>query len=344
MFKKSYKKIYDQISPSEQLLSDTMASRRISRKTERYFTPLYRKPVFASVAIMLCLIVSVPVLAATVPAVNNILYQISPATAQFFKPVQESDVNSGIKMEVVSAYVHGNVAEIYVTLQDLEENRIDATTDLFDSYSIRRPFDSSATCQLIGFEESTNTAMFLISITEWGNKNITGDKITFSVREFISDLHIYSDMQVTLDLSSVTTASNTVPMPNEHGFGGSYDFQNLANPTVLSHSLPISFGVEGIDITGMGYIDGMLHIQTFVGNILENDNHGYFYFKDKDSSKILDIHSLSFNEYQNGEMARYNEYVFDIPQSELGQYDLYGNFSVSGIYTSGPWQVTFPLE
>ena len=344
MFKKSYKKIYDQISPSEQLVADTIASRRISRKTERYFTPLHRKPVFASVAIMLCLMVSVPVLAATVPAVNNMLYQISPATAQFFKPVQKSDVNSGIKMEVVSAYVHGNVAEIYVTLQDLEENRVDATTDLFDSYSIRRPFNSLATCRLIGFEESTNTAMFLISITEWGNKNITGDKITFIVNEFISDKYICNDMQVALDLSSVSIASNTMPMPNEHGFGGDYDFQNLAIPTVLSHSLPVSFGVEGIYITGMGYIDGMFHIQTFAGNILENDNHGYFYFKDKDGNKILNVYSVGFNEYPNGEMARYNEYVFDIPQSELGQYDLYGNFSVSGIYTSGPWQVTFPLE
>ena len=40
----------------------------------------------------------------------------------------------------------------------------------------------------------------------------------------------------------------------------------------------------------------------------------------------------------------YDEYIFDIPQSEIGQYSLYGDFVISGLFTQGNWEVTFPIE
>ena len=40
-------------------------------------------------------------------------------------------------MEVEAVYVHADTAEIYLSMQDLTEERIDETVDLFDSYSIR---------------------------------------------------------------------------------------------------------------------------------------------------------------------------------------------------------------
>ena len=58
--------------------------------------------------------------------------------------------------------------KIYITMQDLTEDRIDGSTDLFDSYSINRPFDSSAHCERVRYDESTKTATFLITIDEWG--------------------------------------------------------------------------------------------------------------------------------------------------------------------------------
>jgi hypothetical protein len=36
--------------------------------------------------------------------------------------------------------------------------------------------------------------------------------------------------------------------------------------------------------------------------------------------------------------------VFDIPQSEISNYTLYGYFVASGMLTKGNWKVTFPLE
>lgn len=345
MFKETYNSMYDQVSPSDHLVSDTISYQRTKRKASKRFVPLYRKPAFVSIVLVLFLSLSLPALAASIPATYELMYYVSPSVAQFFKPVRKSCENNGIKMEVLSAYIHDDTAEIYVALQDLTGNRVDATTDLFDSYSIHRPFDSSATCRRVGFDKTTNTATFLISITEQGNKKITGGKITFSVREFISGKQIYNGVPVTVDMSGVSDNPITMPMPDEYGYGGGgYDFPNNGIPTVLTPSVYMNFGIEGVDISGMGYIDGMFHIQTVVRNNLKNDNHGYFYFKTVDGGEVNCIYNIAFNEYENGERLSYNEMVFNIPQSKLDQYEVFGNFVTSSIHTDGYWQVTFPLE
>ena len=132
-----------------------------------------------------------PALAARVEPIYELMYMISPTIAQFFMPVQKSDEDNGVKMEVVSAHIHDNVAEIYIIMQDLTKSRIDETTDLFDSYSINRPFDSSSHCESVGYDKNTKTATFLITIDEWGNKDIAGytlhgDFVTSGMESHIS--------------------------------------------------------------------------------------------------------------------------------------------------------------
>ena len=43
------------------------------------------------------------------------------------------------------------------------------------------------------------------------------------------------------------------------------------------------------------------------------------------------------------EVLHHDEYVFGIPQSEIGQYSLYGTFVTGGLFTERDWRVTFPL-
>lgn len=296
-----------------------------------------------SILLVICIFTVMPVLAAN-PAIYEIIYSISPGIAQYFVPIQESCEDNGIKMEVVSVYIHENIAEIYVTLQDLTENRIDETTDLFNSYSINRSFSSIDICERVGFETDTKTATFLISIIKDGNRKITEDKITFSVRQFISGKKVYDNIPLTVDLSNISNDPNTMPMSFKYGGGFSGDMSLFEdNPIVLTPSAPFNFDVDGIEISSIGYIDDMLHIQTVVKNYFKNDNHGYFYFKDKKGNEINYIYTVGFNEYQDGERIRYSEYVFDIPQSELDQYEIYGYFVTSDSFTEGNWRVTFPL-
>lgn len=338
----------EQISPKQELVNKIINSIDKSQREVKKAKTTFRKPIAIVAMLVVCILTATPVLAANVPAVFELMYHVSPTVTQFFMPVQKSYEDNGIKMEVVSTYIHDDTAEIYITLQDLTGDRVDETTDLNDSYSIHRPFDSSATCQRVGYDESTKTATFLISITEWGNKKIVGDKITFSVREFISDKHKYNEIPIVADLTSINNTSSTKQVSTGGGGGVKYKeyFPNHENNAkVLVPSAPMDFPIEGINFTGIGYVDGMLHVQTSVVDNLTKDNHGYFFLSDENGNRIQCDYNVAFVEnFDIDNRIDYEEYVFDISQSEIGQYSLYGTFVTSGLFTEGNWQVTFLLD
>lgn len=106
------------------------------------------------------------------------LYTLSPSVAQKLKPVSMISEDNGIKIEVISAYVESGEAKILISVQDLEEDRIDETTDLFDSFSINTSFDCSSSCENIKYDAETKQP-FLISISQWDKYDIADEKITF---------------------------------------------------------------------------------------------------------------------------------------------------------------------
>ncbi|HEY5584265.1 MAG TPA: hypothetical protein VIK78_07225 [Ruminiclostridium sp.] len=348
MFREKYHRMNEQISPDQELVNKIIHSvdepKRETNKAKYFF----RRPITIVAMLMVLVLTATPVLAANVPAVYKLMYFVSPTVAQFFIPVQKSCEDNGIRMEVVSSYIHDDTAEIYITMQDLIGDRIDETTDLYDSYSINRPFDSSATCQRVGYDKTTKKETFLISIKEWGNKKIIGDKISFSVREFLSGKHEYNEIPMAIDLTNINNTQAIKLVSIKGGSGPKFkeyvpNFESKVK--VLVPSAPMDFPVKGIDFTGIGYVDGMLHIQTSVVDNLTKDNHGYFFLSDKNENKIQCAYSVGFAE--NSDSANrvdFDEYVFDIPQAEIGQYSLYGTFATSGLFTEGNWQVTFPLE
>jgi len=347
MFREKYHSMNEQISPDQELVNKIIHSVDEPKRGTNKAKIFFRRPITIVAMLIVLVLTATPILAANVPAVYKLMYFVSPTVAQFFMPVQKSCEDNGIRMEVVSAYIHDDTADIYITMQDLIGERVDETTDLYDSYSINRPFSSSATCQRVGYDESTKKATFLISIKEWGNEKIMGDKITFSVREFISGKQEYNEIPIAVDLTNINNNQSTKLVSVNGGSGPKYEeyasnFESKVK--VLVPSAPMDFPVEGIDFTGIGYVDGMLHIQTSVEDNLTKDNHGYFFLSDKNGNKIQCDYNVGFVE--NSDSATrvdFNEYVFDIPQAEIGQYSLYGTFVTSGLFTEGNWQVTFPL-
>ena len=103
--------------------------------------------------------------------------------------------------------------------------------------------------------------------------------------------------------------------------------------------------MDGIDVTNIGYIDGMLHIQTAVADNLETDNHGYFYLKDNQGNTVQSLYTFNHvNQFEPSGRIDYSNYVFDVPQQDIGTYTLHGNFVTAGMHTRGDWSVTFALE
>lgn len=305
----------------------------------------WKRAAAIAACICLCICAAVPALAA---ADNEFayetLYALSPTFAQKLKPVHRFCENDGIKMEVISANIHGERAEILVSMQDMAASRLDETTDLFDSYSINTPFSSTGTCSMVGFDKQTKTATFLVELTQWDNAPIPGDKITFSVKRILSQKQHTSRELSRLDLTKAPEKPELLKKADIRGWGtvGS-DAVDVHTVKLLAPQEKNSFAVlPGVSITGYGVVDGKLHIQARYENILETDNHGEISLEDTTGQTISCTSSVSF--WDHARQSSYEEYVFDLPSEKLNQYRACGTFWTCGRSITGDWQITFPLN
>ncbi len=271
-----------------------------------------------------------------------------PSVAQAFKPVQKSCEDNGIRMEVISAGIEDNKASFYISIQG---DNLDKTVDLYDSYQINCPFDSVGHVSFSEFDENTNTAYFMVNIETMNGEKIPKGKVTFSVRELIFDKHEFEGAIDGIDLSEVPKNPPTIENINFRGASGDYesiivrgssgDYESIID--VLSPSSPLTEIMDGISVTGIGYIDDKLHIQTYYEDILKTDNHGYVYLVDENDKRISeDFADISF--WDDERKGSYDEKIISVDYNELKNYSLMGWFCTSNVYESGDWEVTFKMK
>ena len=298
---------------------------------------------------LLVINVSLPVLAGTFPTVYELMYLVSPAVAQFYQPVQLSDEYDGIRMEVVAAYIHKETAEIYITLQDLEGDRLDETTDLYDSYSIHMPYSAIGNCRKVGYDPESGILTYLITVTQENGRKIEGEKLTFSVGGYLGQKQEYENIEIPIDLTQVTDAQcQYVDSPANGGtmtgHSGLVTDVSGTYPVLVPQLADPDFPIEGVKLTGIGYVEGKLHIQYAVEDSLNNDNHGSFFLQNEAGEMLQEAGSISFYEGSGKKRMDYRDSVFLIPQGELQDYRLYGDFVISEGFHEGNWQVTFPIK
>jgi len=303
----------------------------------------YRLPVIAA-AILLLMTLTVSGLAtANVGAVYDALYAVFPGIAQKLRPVQMACVDNGIELTVISADVEGDTARVLLGLRDLEGDRVDETCDLYDSYGIHLPSDLVGTCSFSHFDEESRTAVFLVEITRGDGKNIKGDKLTFTLSEFLSGSTEHYGF-VDLDLSQAEMSPETRPLMDEEirGGGGSADFDPNTITEVLSERKELLSPIENVTVTGMGYVDGLLHVQIHYANRMENDGHGYISLKDEKGREHFCLGSISF--WDETGKGSCDELVFDISPEELKNLKPFGHFKSADSLHRGNWEITFPLN
>ncbi len=313
----------------------------------RGFAPAKKRLRAMAVGAAACLILCVPVLAATVPAFYEALYAVAPATAQLFKPVALSCEDQGIRMEVSAVYIQEDTIQVYLTMEDLKEDRIDGTMDLFDSYSINTPFDCTGHCTWADYDPQTGKASLLITMTHWGGVPVSGEKLTFTVREFLSHKKELEGpvFQVSLAAAPLKPQTQSVPL---RGYSGSSSLVEAVldadQVTVLQPSEPLAAPTEGVSITALGYVDGCLRVQAYYEDILKTDNHGFLSLRNKTSGEVC-TSSTSLSFFDEEGKGSYQDYLFpDIPPEELENYELWGSFVTSQGSVQGNWSVTVPLE
>lgn len=321
------------------------------KQSTRPIKGLWKRNAVITAAACLCLMFSATALAGTVPAVNNLLYHISPEIAQFLQPVNKAAEDNGIKMEVLAAMNDGTTAVAYISLQDLTGNRIDATTDLYN-YTIKGA--TALTHEIVSYDAETNTAV--IRLLGTGGDDLDGKKNTLSVTSFLSNKIEYENFETGIALSALI-APNTgyTPLSNFFYSGGGevdenlYDtiYQKGAMNVLTPDVMAVSFknGIDFVTVSNAGFVDGYFHLQTKWTESV--DNHGDIYMLNRNGERI---NSVSFyfrtdTDAVNGSAReKHIEYVFDVTKDQLDDCTLWAYFSEDGDYTQGNWQVTFTLD
>lgn len=314
------------------------------------FSITFKKTIAIPLAACLCLLLSVGVMAATIPGFNKLLSIVSSDIALLLQPVEIISEDNGIKMEVVAAMNDDEMAVIYLTMQDLTENRIDETLDIYD-YSLTETHMFN--CQIVNYDKITKTATLRMQAN--GGEKLNGKKVSFHVASFLSDKQKFDAVEIPINLSDlvITNVSQTIPldMNNISGGGGAL-FDELRSQGVINvlKTDQMNLALPKIDfmhISNIAYIDGLLHIQT---KWEEDgiDNHGFFYFADTSGNK-LDIYpsNVYFGTDESGNTqygSNYVEYIFDVDNVKLNEAKLMGYFVSNGNYTTGNWKTTFKIQ
>ena len=316
-------------------ISDAAAPVRIGRPV-RWLGTL-------AAALVLCL-----ALAATAAAYTDagyaILYALSPAIAQALKPVNETCEANGVRMTVDGAVIEENAAYIRIALTDLEGDLFDGSIDLCDSYDVKKGFDASVvggTCALEDYDEDARTAVFLTQLAPLDGTVIRPGKVTFSLGEFSGHTTLQDGPVQGVDLSAVGEAADTVSM--EASF-----FNTDAEPSAdRIDCLPLGETVTeicpGAEVTGLGWIDGMLHVQIRTGPYTS----GIVYLDDApaDGMDEGDVFDWARSpQYALDHRTICEDFIFDVTPAEAETLTLCGWFVTRSDPVQGPWEVTFPLE
>ncbi len=329
----------DKLSDAIGMIDDNMI-KEAKETTKKAIGFPFRKLAVAAAVALIC-IGSVPALAAAdVEPAYHLLYTISPALAQKFKPVNLSCVDRGIQVEVDSAYIHGDTAEAIICIKDLTGNRIDETVDLFDSYTIRNIKDSSATCNLLEYNKDTGVAAFAILMEQIDGSSLTGSKVTVSLSKLLCKKGTFNGVLEDISLSSVIDTPILMDNVKIRGGGGAPAPDNTVY--LQPAAAPLSTPLSGIFVTGLGYENGRLHVQICYKDIGTTDNHGWIWLQDENGEKLDSFYDISF--WDDTLTDSYDEYFFELPYEELENYKIYAEFTNSGLLIEGDWEITFPME
>ncbi len=346
MMKEQYNGLYANIRPDDALIEQTIdAASNVKPR------PVIRYTVTAAACAAVAL-GSVPVLAANVPAFYDVLHKIAPETAEKFRPVQTFCEDQGIRMEVGAMYLKENTAQIYVTLQDLEGDRLNMDLEHMYSQYFLDPSErigSGYTCRMeyTEYDPETRTLTFLIELETQSKCLLSGERAMFHVQRIVGDFMEYEGILSDVDLAELAL-TNTVwedEALRNYGYGLSGSMANTEMTEemkrMLAPTMEIALPMESTALTAIGYIDGKLHIQTRCED-REMLTNADVWLMTADGEKITSEISVS-GELTSDLEKGYTDYIFEIEEEQLRECQLGGYLCKYGSGINGMWSVDFTL-
>lgn len=200
-------------------------------------------------------------LAATSESINARLYELWPEAARALMPVQLSCVDKGIQLEIISAVNRESDLLVTYSLEDLEGDRINQHTD---SYLILEPelpsYLANGHAIACDYDEKTHRMIYAQHEhydTVLNNNGEIHVKLynLWPVESTSVDLHPYAEL--------LKQQARTTSVPLNFTLSGPCAEEALSDTRkILDYNTSLEIPLyESVFLSGMGMIDGNLHIQ-----------------------------------------------------------------------------------
>lgn len=305
-------------------------------------------------------------LAATVPGVNDLLYKLWPQAADALMPVNAGCEDQGIRMDVISAVAKDEQILVTYTMQDLEGDRIDQYTEA--AMYIDSPSEddmtnwSSASTLMMGYDVAEKKATFSQNLNYTYMSNHPDEQ---PIRLYVPRLHKneVTNLYPLLEQYGKTAEATALPenVYIDHAEWGTLD-GNPESLQILDASRGPDLALnDDVLLTGIGWIDGKLHVQVHLLNyqLVNNGNGGLSYaypyntfitvltpakYDFPDGRGIAKgFVSISWDGDNNGEPDWF-EYIFDCDPEELKLASFAMLYSRPEWTIEGKWEVTVPYR
>ena len=308
----------------------------------------------ASFALVLCL--GGGVLAAA-PGLRQTLAMLGEETLRLLQPVNQSSRCEGIRMEVLAAMNDGQVAAVYLTLQDTTgQGRITADSQAYTAQVSGAGFTSG---QVVDYDEATGTAV--LCLTAQAGQQLDGETFTVTTSSILSGEHYaqldpgYTVAQLQKDAGQVGVQYGRPVSGVLSGGPAMHEYSQMVSDGKMASLLPFeeSLALPGIDwasVTAAGVVDGQVHIQVSRQGEMAAVNSIGFSLRDE-SGRRVECTALELElgaQHELGAMQSYNdlvEYVL-IPPKGADPETLYlqADTVTYDHFIQGDWSVTFALE
>lgn len=308
------------------------------------------------VACML-LFLSNPVLAGMGNFAYEKIAELSPGLAEYILPVKLADTRMGITMQVEAMQVEGNTGELVVSFADEEgssEDLISGKVDMYDSYGLKSYGSDSNVggCSFLEYDEETGKAYFKIGVSS--EDEFDKSKLKFTVRQLLVENTEY-EMWLDKDTLVMNPVLKEVPIDGKGGTELVFEtladhFYKTEESFPLFSSKVMDMGEldesmkDTIQVTGIGYGDGILRVQICRGTFAHADRHAEIYVVDGEGNYRNHDASVGWQEELDGENLSFDEQWFLVSEEELEELQLYARLYETDGSIEGNWHVTVNLE
>ena len=332
-------------------------------RQETLQTRTHRPALVIVLALVLVLFIATAVAGATNEAFNAWLYQQWPELALKLMPVNLSCEDQGIRMEVISAVIQDSELLLTYSLKDLEGDRISEITS------------PSACVQYMNNYESVGSVSDAFYDPE-GDRYIFVEHMKYIKGSEGHQLTVFSDgissyVKSTVDLRPLLkeygSQAKLMPVPSgiEYVLGGTDILSSYNGPLpeslcVLDNSnSPEAPVADHIFLSGIGIVDGMLHVQFHYpeyGELSSRYNEWYPVYTDTYLFDTADENTLfTYNDnasidhikemhWSNDAGERWVEAFFTVDQEPGDSQTFETHTEVLESVINGNWEINVPLR